>query len=155
MTHVGNAFTGWVIFREPRSTLSGASGLGTWLEKMDIAYTANGNGRRTTVSDYISREAAIRVIDELYVKRPLDSDRFVLTGVGARLEELPDADVRPVVRGKWIIHKPFDSGRHNCNECIECSVCGTWFGHDCYEISNFCPNCGADMREEDSNGTTD
>ena len=57
-------------------------------------------------------------------------------------------DVRPVVRGKWIIHKPFDSGRHNCNECIECSVCGTWFGHDCYEISNFCPNCGADMREE-------
>ena len=99
------------------------------------------------MSDYISREAAIRVIDELYVKRPLDSDRFVLTGVGARLEELPDADVRPVVRGKWIIHKPFDSGRHNCNECIECSVCGTWFGHDCYEISNFCPNCGADMRQ--------
>ena len=42
---------------------------------------------------------------------------------------------------------PFDSGRHNCNECIECSVCGTWFGHDCYEISNFCPSCGADMRQ--------
>lgn len=54
---------------------------------------------------------------------------------------------------KWIIHKPFDSGRHNCNECIECSVCGTWFGHDCYEISNFCPNCGADMRQTgDENG---
>ena len=60
----------------------------------------------------------------------------------------PTIDAVPVVSGKWIIHKPFDSGRHNCNECIECSVCGTWFGHDCYEISNFCPNCGADMREE-------
>lgn len=59
----------------------------------------------------------------------------------------PTIDAVPVVRGKWIIHKPFDSGRHNCNECIECSVCGTWFGHDCYEISNFCPNCGADMRQ--------
>ena len=61
----------------------------------------------------------------------------------------PTIDAVPVVRGKWIIHKPFDSGRHNCNECIECSVCGTWFGHDCYEISNFCPNCGADIREDD------
>ena len=62
-----------------------------------------------------------------------------------QLRDIPAADVHPVVKGKWIIHKPFDSGRHNCNECIECSVCGTWFGHDCYEISNFCPHCGAKM----------
>ena len=65
------------------------------------------------MSDYISREAAIRVIDELYVKRPLDSDRFVLTGVGARLEELPAADVRPVVYCKDCRHR--DPEDHKCD----------------------------------------
>lgn len=50
--------------------------------------------------------------------------------------ELPAADVRPVVRGKW---------KHG--------VCQTCF-FDWASVSpiagvpNFCPNCGADMREE-------
>ena len=48
-------------------------------------------------------------------------------------------------KGKWIFHEPFDCGKHNCNPCIECSCCKTWFGTDCYAKSNFCPNCGAEM----------
>ena len=95
------------------------------------------------MSDYISREAAIRVIDELYVKRPLDSDRFVLTGVGARLEELPAADVRPVRRGKWVpANEQSNGGTVYCFSC--CSECGRKTATN----TNFCPNCGADMREE-------
>ena len=50
--------------------------------------------------------------------------------------------------GKWIHHKPFDCEHHNCNTCIECSCCGTWFGADSYAQTNYCPNCGAYMREE-------
>ena len=50
--------------------------------------------------------------------------------------------------GKWIFHEPFDCGRKNCNPCIECSCCRTWFGADCYAKTNFCPNCGADNRGE-------
>lgn len=50
--------------------------------------------------------------------------------------------------GKWIHHKPFDSEHHNCNTCIECSCCGTWFGADSYAQTNYCPNCGAYMRGE-------
>ena len=92
------------------------------------------------MSDYISREAAMRVIDELYVKRPLDSDRFVLTGVGARLEELPAADVRPVVRGKWRLYSPL-------TDTYECDKCGYQVIDESFR-TNFCPNCGADMREE-------
>ena len=53
-------------------------------------------------------------------------------------------DVRPVVRGKWI--KPT---RVPDSMLDECSVCG--FDTGAYTF-NFCPNCGADMREE-SNGT--
>lgn len=97
------------------------------------------------MSDYISREALIKAVEG----NPYVTDS-VKSYVRCTARSIPSADVHPVVNGKWIIHKPFDSGRHNCNECIECSVCGTWFGHDCYEISNFCPNCGADMREEDT-----
>jgi len=51
-------------------------------------------------------------------------------------------------KGKWIKHEPFDKGHKNCNVCIECSVCGIWFGYDCYARTNYCPNCGADMRGE-------
>jgi len=50
--------------------------------------------------------------------------------------------------GEWIVHQPFEDGHKNCNVCIECSCCRTWFGHDCYAETNFCPNCGADMRGE-------
>jgi hypothetical protein len=42
-------------------------------------------------------------------------------------------DVRPVVRGKWIRNGWYS----RCSEC----------GHDMlFSVSNFCPNCGADMR---------
>lgn len=51
------------------------------------------------------------------------------------------ADVRPVVQGRWS-EKPYLLGTTNV-----CSVCGENYGmpHGKY---NFCPNCGADMREK-------
>ena len=55
----------------------------------------------------------------------------------------PAADVRPVVHGEW---KPVRSYKYNALVGWTCSVCG-------YEIDvsedgfNYCPKCGADMRE--------
>lgn len=46
------------------------------------------------------------------------------------------ADVRPVVRGRWL-HETEIEG-HACGECSAC--------HKIRVIDNFCPNCGADMR---------
>ena len=46
------------------------------------------------------------------------------------------ADVQPVKRGKWI-KATFDYS--------QCSICGE-YRHQ----SNFCPNCGADMRGDDN-----
>lgn len=59
----------------------------------------------------------------------------------AEAAEKKAADVRPVVRGRWS-EKPYLLGTTNV-----CSVCGENYGmpHGKY---NFCPNCGADMREE-------
>ena len=54
---------------------------------------------------------------------------------------VPAADVRPVKRGEWI-EKPFLLGTSRF-----CSLCGENYGMP-HGIYNFCPNCGADMTEE-------
>ena len=50
--------------------------------------------------------------------------------------EIPAADVRPVVRGKWALQYDGDGQWH-------CSQCGNRYIY----TTDFCPNCGADMRE--------
>lgn len=56
------------------------------------------------------------------------------------LDEVPAADFRSVVRGRWI--KPT---RVSDSMLDECSVCG--FDTGAYTF-NFCPNCGAKMESE-------
>lgn len=57
------------------------------------------------------------------------------------IENIPAADVRPVVRGKWI--------SKSCSIAHECSACGTLQHWACTPRYNFCPSCGADMRGKD------
>lgn len=52
------------------------------------------------------------------------------------------ADVRPVVRGRWLYETEIEG--HACGECSAC--------HKIRVIDNFCPNCGADMRGGDEDG---
>jgi len=94
------------------------------------------------MDDYISREAAIETIKSLYPSMPLvklNVDKWheknkAYMDCEAAIEALPAADLRPVVRGKWI---------KNCWS-IRCSECG----YDMpYTNRNFCPNCGATMEE--------
>ena len=49
------------------------------------------------------------------------------------IDDIPTADVRENVRGEWI---------NNMNGTYECNICGCK-----HSKSNFCPNCGADMRD--------
>jgi CRISPR/Cas system-associated protein Cas10 (large subunit of type III CRISPR-Cas system) len=63
------------------------------------------------------------------------------------LKDIPAADVRPVVRGKWkrddteINGQKFPIG-------YRCSVCGTKFLIIDDPRFNFCAACGADMKGE-------
>ena len=90
--------------------------------------------------EYIEREAAIERVEKL----------FQLQACTARviIEAIPAADVRPVVRGKWIDR---DDDYYGWNMWA-CSVCGEEFvlteGTPDMNEYHFCPNCGADMREE-------
>lgn len=86
------------------------------------------------MGDFIERQAVLNAYDA--VQRKNGPWRFETL-----IESVPAADVRPVVRGRWI-EKPYLLGTTNV-----CSVCGENYGmpHGKY---NFCPSCGADMREE-------
>lgn len=57
--------------------------------------------------------------------------------------EIPAADVRPVVRSDWIINDVGDNTLYaKCKHCLTTQVL---YGGK--QPTNFCPNCGADMRE--------
>ena len=103
--------------------------------------------------EYISRDVALRQLNATCLATDCDNYNGVRCRACAYadamdfIEAIPAADVQPVKHGRWIDHKKFE--RKNCNVCIECSVCNTWFGHDCIPKTKFCPNCGARMDLKD------
>ena len=103
------------------------------------------------MSDYIEREK----LDNWLLTEPASLDTQVDREyvVGRLREEIPGADVRPVVRGYW--HGEGDGyadGELVC-DMWQCSCCGEWFDEwDDTPTGNVCPNCGADMREVVGNG---
>jgi hypothetical protein len=110
--------------------------------------------------DYISREAALQFIfdacaecmdycEEFDGIRP-DCNQCLLDGVKLKLRDLPAADVRPVMRGKWVAEKEdVEWGSYVVH--YRCSNCGRLphFDKESFKflLSDFCPKCGADMRE--------
>lgn len=66
------------------------------------------------------------------------------------IENIPAADVRPVVRGKWL--NDFCGKGRFSKRIVQCSLCGNFLDLDGVNAgrgdANYCPNCGADMREE-------
>ena len=57
-------------------------------------------------------------------------------------DELPAADVAPVLHGQWI-----EKEKYNFGIMYDCSLCGDRIldnGHHWY----YCPNCGARMTED-------
>lgn len=105
------------------------------------------------MAEYIEREAAIDALTEQNLVVHMDSVNDGLVASCHRsaqriIANIPAADVRPVVRGEWIDR---DDKYYGWN-MWECSVCGEEFvlteGTPDMNEYHFCPNCGADMREE-------
>lgn len=92
------------------------------------------------MSEYIEREAAIKAVSEN------DCEGYATQAVKA----IHTADVRPVVRGKWVGYpeclKYANAYSDDHIVCSACEECFSILDNDC-ERFNFCPNCGADMRE--------
>lgn len=85
------------------------------------------------MTDYISREAVLEFVEP-------DARPFL----AERINSIPAADVRPVVRGKWT--------RRKSKLYTMCSACGYGYSNYHYhevEEFKFCPNCGAMMEASD------
>ena len=65
------------------------------------------------------------------------------------IENAPTVDAKPVVHGRWIEEQVEGFNPFTEDMCpidvLQCSVCGEFF--DSSHAFNYCPNCGADMRE--------
>lgn len=98
------------------------------------------------MTEYIERKAFLDAI-ERGKKHQQDAD-----DIAEMLQNFPAADVRPVVRGKWLTGN--DNPRTYGRIRAMCGRCGAFAlaemvnaGSYKERLSNFCPNCGADMRE--------
>ena len=90
------------------------------------------------MGDYIDRECLKEAIREDAINCLSCYNGEVLDLVLMEIDEATAADVRPVVRGRWLCETEIEG-----HACGECSVC-----HKIRVIDNFCPSCGADMRGE-------
>lgn len=88
------------------------------------------------MNDSISRQSAIDAVSE-----GCQELRGIFSRCEANLLSLPSAQPERK-RGEW---KEITDRTMDC--CYRCSECG--FIRDAYflEVTNFCPNCGADMRK--------
>ena len=82
------------------------------------------------MAEYIEREA---------LKAEFEEDGHLSAYIEEMIDSIPAADVRPVVRGKWRLYSPL-------TDTYECDKCGYQVIDESFR-TNFCPNCGADMRE--------
>lgn len=98
------------------------------------------------MAEYIDRQQAIDAI-----KRWDQQKLYLPADFREMLEEIPTADVRPVVRGEWV--KNEDKAGWHCSACKEVdNYAFSWnsdTGKDEFQ-DNFCPFCGADMRGGDA-----
>lgn len=88
------------------------------------------------MTEYIARDAALREAKYACV-RGLDPMAFI--------EDIPAADVAPVVHGRWD-----DSGRYTFPggaTAVRCTKCGCALTESEYHLQNwnYCPVCGAKM----------
>lgn len=110
------------------------------------------------MAEYIEREAAFNAVLKLIPKVDDDGYCWVIRGDAATaIDSIPAADVRPVVRGKWIRAKGSwcTPGGDPVWECSECGKGRHVYGieHGTYgaDVADSqwaaCPNCGAKMEE--------
>ena len=90
---------------------------------------------------YINADALMKKLNEDPIGQTI-VQRYNIDGF---IEAFPTADVVEVKHGRWNWQGPISVGGWVCSECKHKFYQG-------YGNENFCPNCGADMREETEDG---
>lgn len=97
------------------------------------------------MAEYIEREKAIEVLLSYPIGTFGGKDIYSAENRACRneIQDIPAADVAPVVHGRWKENDNFDDGFWVCSSCGFVSEATA-----AHKLYKFCPNCGADMREE-------
>ena len=100
------------------------------------------------MTEYIAREAALNFEVDVCAD---DAEEILAISKGFALainyiKTIPAADVVKRRRGKWITSMGLIDVHHRV---CKCDQCGNSIISLRRLVVNFCPNCGADMREED------
>ena len=106
------------------------------------------------VTDYISREAAIKEFCDDCMDREWCKSNGESCSRIKNINSVPAADVRPVVRGTWMkcmVEKETPYYK-SFTPVWSCSGCRKEYDPSFCMTINFCPNCGADMREVKEDG---
>lgn len=96
--------------------------------------------------DYIKREDALTGLEDSDIGFCDDEPIQTRNSALKIIQNIPAADVRPVVHGKWVKSKMSAWGYRQWYECSECGEpVFPSYGHPAR--TNFCHNCGAKMKE--------
>lgn len=103
------------------------------------------------MAEYINRESIMKFpIRKDHCDKEHANDHFIngIESVLEYAENLPAADVAPVVHGRW--EKAQDMRRmdghiydYRCSLCDSLAEKGVYNNYD--RLTNYCPNCGAKM----------
>lgn len=93
--------------------------------------------------EYIDRKVLLKEIEAAFPSLSLLQQPNV-AAIRDYVKMMPVADVVERKRGEWV-----QIGYDELMDRITCSCCNEYFStiDNCTEQFNFCPNCGADMRE--------
>ena len=91
------------------------------------------------MADYIRRDIVLQIINTVHETGGFAGYADYCT-LFDEIDTMPAADVQPVKRGKWEICS--DGYYPYCSECKAEPESG--------KMTNYCPHCGADMREADA-----
>lgn len=94
------------------------------------------------MDDYISRDKAAKVLCMACGNAACDPFECSFYKV---MEDVPAADVRPVVRARWEDETGYIFS--NLAQRVYCPACKSYAYFYPITAKNFCPNCGADMRK--------
>lgn len=89
------------------------------------------------MAEYISKHEAYTLMKDLeaaYIYPPV---KEAYGTAARRIDQMPSADVQPVVHAKWEISS--DGYYSYCSRC---------FGRPNGELTKYCPDCGARMLED-------
>lgn len=97
-------------------------------------------------TEYIDKANVLKLVEKYSPINGCGEGHYsgVADCIGEEIEDIPPADVAPVILARWI-----DNGRGGYAHAYFCSNCGWIDGYPIEDRHKYCPNCGAKMDESE------